>query len=779
MADQSANQEPEIASAGATHSTDAEPRMRSAKPLKVAKALPSAPVPVAKSTSPAAGASELKRPLSIDGGLARPIPLSEAKAAGLLKPVASVSEAAFPEAMVSDRHAAPGEGEESEAHDLGRWKWAASSWGISLIVHLVILLVLGLIVGGTAIVRPEILMSFATPDPLVQPEIDDVRIETPVVVPTEVKVEDRPIPTVTDTLNVKSALVDHLDPGAPPAATSTVSISELASSSGPLDPLGTVPGLEGRVGRRGKGSGNGTGNASSGSGSHLGGRAERRASLSKSGPSQSDPVVDQGLNWLARHQLADGGWAFEHRVGDCRAQCPNPGDLLNARVAATGFALLPFLGAGHSHLEGPYRRTVAGGLRYIMANQGPRGGMVEKGGQMYGHGIATLALCEAFGVADQKAAAQEAEGGGEPDYNGKKADGTELTPEEKKALERQKKFDKAIRVDPKALRDAARRAAGVIITAQHPEGGWRYYPGEAGDMSVVGWQIMALASAQQAGFGFNRATRDRAFNFLRLCGGDLQGDQHYGGVPTRFSYLPAVHEKGAPKVTQATTAIGLLSMIYLGVHPQHPGMEVAVQRLLQQGPNAGDMYYTYYANQVMYQHGGAPWDQWKQRMDQLLLQSQAKGGHMDGSWFLGGDHGSQKGGRVYCTVMALLCLEENYRHMRLFQHALGNQQGQQIPDPKNAAGAQPGAAAAQPGAAAAQPGAAANGQPAVKEHVPQQGGFGGENMPGVEPGGIVGPGEGLDGENAADPEAGKGAPAEPKAKKKPSVPVGEDGFPLE
>ncbi|MCE9553557.1 MAG: hypothetical protein K8T91_09330 [Planctomycetes bacterium] len=472
--------------------------------------------------------------------------------------------------------------------------------------------------------------------------------------------------------------------------------------------------------------------------SHLSGRSYRREESFRQYP-QHKPIVDAGLNWLARHQLADGGWAFEHRVGECQARCPNPGDLKNARIAATGLALLPFLGAGHSHLEGPYRRTVAGGLKYIMANQGPRGGMVEAGGQMYGHGIATIALCEALGVVKEQAPVPG--GLGKADYVSPGADGVPLAPQEKKAIEREKKLDKALRIDPKALKDAARRAVGVIVAGQHPQGGWRYHPGEAGDMSVVGWQIMALASAQQAGFGFDKDIRNRAFNFLRICGGDMQGDQHYGGIPTRFAYMPP--EQKGPTITSATTAIGLLSMIYMGVHPQHPGMEVAVQRLQVQGPNISDMYYTYYANQVMYQHGGPPWEDWKQRTEQVLHGAQFKNDHLDGSWFLPGDHGSQKGGRVYCTVMALLCLEENYRHMRLFNNAIANQNGIPAPPPNNAGGQPNNGAlppAVPPGGAAAAPAAPAVPGQALPPAVPQQGGFGGENLPAGGPNEAIDPG---------------------------------------
>jgi len=766
MADVSVNQDPDVgAPSDPSQPGNATPRLRSARPLKVAKALPPT-VPTKPVAGPAADAT-LKRPVPLEGNLARPIPLSEARAAGLVKPVAAPSSAEFPEAVVSDAKAATDTEEDSQqsgSFGLVQWKWAASSWGISLIVHLVILLVLGLIVGGAAIMRPEIFVSLSSPDPLVQPELQEVRVEKPELDKQEVKIEDQVVP-VTDTLDVKSPVVDHLDPGAPANTPDNLALNEIATGT-PLNSYGTMSGLDGKTGRRGKGQG--SGHATSGIGSHLGGRAERRAALAMGGPSVTDPVVDEGLNWLARHQLPDGGWAFNHTVAPgCNGQCPTPGELQNARIAATGMALLPFLGAGHSHADekSPYWRTVSGGLRYLMANQGPNGGLWEEGGQMYGHGIATLALCEAFGVANQQPVVPD---GAEPDYNVKKPDGGEPDPKEKAALEkaqdRQKKFDKAVRVNHRALGMAARNAVKMTMGAQHPEGGWRYHPGESGDMSVVGWQVMALASAQQAGFGFNRGTRDRAFNFLKICGGNMQGDQHYGAVPTRFSYVP-LHRADKPAVTEATTAIGLLSMIYMGVHPHHPGMEVAVQRLRQQGPNIGDMYATYYQNQIMYQHGGPAWDEWKQRMEAAVTGAQAKGGHVNGSWHLGGDHGSSKGGRVYCTVMALLCLEENYRHMRLFENAQANQQAKQVP-PALGGAAQPGAA--QGGGAGGAVGA--DGQPALPD--PLQGGEAGEAA------GIIAPGAGVDGAPPGGNEQAAG-PANAKAEKKPGVAVGEDGFPLE
>src|SRR5206468_1819788 len=84
---------------------------------------------------------------------------------------------------------------------------------------------------------------------------------------------------------------------------------------------------------------------------------------------------------------------------------------------------------------------------------------------------------------------------------------------------------------------------------------------------------------------------------------------------------------------------------------------------------------------------GDAWDQWNKQIQQVLVPTQAREGHLLGSWYLPGDHGSRpKGvnglspaGRLYCTVMALLCLEEHFRLMQLFQNAGGNQQALKNP----------------------------------------------------------------------------------------------------
>ena len=65
------------------------------------------------------------------------------------------------------------------------------------------------------------------------------------------------------------------------------------------------------------------------------------------------------------------------------------------------------------------------------------------------------------------------------------------------------------------LEASLRAAIGYTIAAQNPStGGWRYQPHETGDTSQLGWQLMALKSAELAGIPMPETTRDGAVRFL-------------------------------------------------------------------------------------------------------------------------------------------------------------------------------------------------------------------------------------------------------------------------
>lgn len=382
----------------------------------------------------------------------------------------------------------------------------------------------------------------------------------------------------------------------------------------------------------------------------LGERASRRMRFATP---EMNYGINKGLMWLARHQLADGGWSFEHRVGQCQGRCPNPGSQRGARVAATGLALLPFLGAGHSPSQGEYRQTVSAGINFLISNTSSNGSLWRSEGRMYGHGIATLALCECYEIMTQTAPSvavhlypMESN-----------ADNEELLNDPNKVV------GQWTGVDIERLKYAATAAVGFIVKAQAVDGGWRYRPGELGDTSVVGWQVMALKSAKDAGLGSHEQSFAGAQRFLNSVQLDPVGDQSFGFIGTRYGYMP-----GSRSGTPATTAIGLACRICMGISPFHPAVVTGVDHIVDEGHGGGDMYYNFYANQVVFQHGGAAWELWSQQLNKALVKSQNRRGHLEGSWHFGGaDHGGTAGGRVYTTAMACLCLEESFRHLPTFR----------------------------------------------------------------------------------------------------------------
>ncbi len=348
-------------------------------------------------------------------------------------------------------------------------------------------------------------------------------------------------------------------------------------------------------------------------GSGLSGRGSKsRAALVRKlgGSAGSEKAVTAALKWLARHQMPDGGWSFNHCLApSCQGKCRNPGSTAEARNAATAMALLPFLGAGQTHKEGKYKATVNSGLYFLINHMkiSPNGGALnEAGGMMYSHGLASIVLCEAYAMTQDK-----------------------------------------------GLHNPAQAVVNFICYAQDPGGGgWRYEPQQAGDTSVVGWQIMALKSGHMAYLRVPPLVVKKAYMFLDHVQAESGAFYGYTG----------------PGTGQATTAIGLLCRMYLGWKKDHGALQRGVQHLAEWGPSGGNMYYNYYATQVCRHWEGDVWKKWNSVMRDQLVNSQAKGGHEAGSWFMPrGDHGADRGGRLYCTSMATMILEVYYRHLPIYR----------------------------------------------------------------------------------------------------------------
>ena len=346
----------------------------------------------------------------------------------------------------------------------------------------------------------------------------------------------------------------------------------------------------------------------------------KRDLLSKyGGTSDTEKAVSMALKWLAAHQDPNtGAWSLTHSIV-CNGQCDHAGKRRFSQNAATGLALMCFLGAGQTHLEGEYKQTVFKGLGFLIKNMKFQKGLgswyVGGGGQgyddMYAHGIASIAMCEAFGMTK----------------------------------------------DP-ALLEAAQNGVNFLAYAQNPStGGWHYAPQGLGDTSVVGWQMMALKSAAMSGLSVDLNVVRKANSFLdQMSWGDYGSFYHYDHrrVKENTGY------------NSSTTACAVLCRMYSGLPKDHPSIKIAVERFSNDGPSPTNTYYNYYATQVMKQVGGPEWEKWNVRMRDKLVASQEKSGHMAGSWYWADVLGADPGGRLYITCMATMMLEVYYRYMPLY-----------------------------------------------------------------------------------------------------------------
>jgi len=107
---------------------------------------------------------------------------------------------------------------------------------------------------------------------------------------------------------------------------------------------------------------------------------------------------------------------------------------------------------------------------------------------------------------------------------------------------------------------------------------------------------------------------------------------------------------------------------------QHSDSRLArgVDYLAKLGPSRTDLYFDYYATQVVHHYGGSRWPVWNVKMREHLIRMQAKDNHERGSWFFPDPHGVV-GGRLYTTAMAVMILEVYYRYMPLYgQSAIEN-----------------------------------------------------------------------------------------------------------
>ena len=463
---------------------------------------------------------------------------------------------------------------------------AIPSWITSMIVHVIALLLLALITFPLEVQRKETELT------LRDSEVVDVDQEMPTF--------DLKDPELTKELSTELDVPDVISP-----ETELIADEAIISDAHDLDsvavhqefsPLAIDTAVQSDV--------MATDGGTTGTGLTGRGEATRKRLIREAGGSaESERAVQLALQWLLRHQHPNGSWSFNHALGAC--PCRNHGTHDGALNGATAMALLPFLGAGHTHMEGKYQeKDQASPLLPAHASEVKR--IVRgKHGNLYSHGLCAITLCEAY----------------------------------------------AMTKDPDLLRPA-QASLNYIAFAQDPVGGgWRYAPKQPGDTSVVGWQLMALKSGKMAYLDVDDRVLLGAAKFLD----SVQDD---GG---------AAYGYASPGSRAATTSIGLLCRMYMGWDRETKALVRGVNRLSKSGPSDKDMYYNYYATQVMRHYEGDMWKKWNKKMRDFLVETQEQNGHMQGSWHMGASHAAKAGGRLYNTALATMVLEVYYRHMPIYR----------------------------------------------------------------------------------------------------------------
>jgi len=447
----------------------------------------------------------------------------------------------------------------------------APAWLVSLIVHLLLLIALGLWFVLPDDSRPfEVELHFAsdlgeqleevTVDTAPDPDEVEEEVEEIVVAMTEVPIEEEPLAATIELPEVPQPIPEVSDFVAPSLG-SALDGRDPASKSAMLDAYG--------------------------------------------GTAITEAAVLRGLNWLKRNQdNKNGSWSLKGPYKD--------GVRDENRESATAMALLAFQGAGHTTVRGEFQMEVRRGTRFLLKRLQDDGNVYR--GDLHNHALytqaqTTMALSELFAMTEN--------------------DG---------------------------LRAPTQRAVDFCVRAQSSQGGWRYRPGRDSDVSVTGWFVVALRSAQMAGLDVPSQVFIDAARFLDSCATRQAMD--------RYGYKPS--EAAKPSMT----AEALLCRQYLG-WPQDDDRLLSGVRYLLDHPiewRQENVYYWYYATQVLHHMQGDYWKRWNAVMRVETPRRQVETGREQGSWDPHNDRWGMYAGRLFTTCFHIYMLEVYYRHLPIYEH---------------------------------------------------------------------------------------------------------------
>ncbi len=352
-------------------------------------------------------------------------------------------------------------------------------------------------------------------------------------------------------------------------------------------------------------------------------------------------AVDSGLEWLAKHQGADGRWSSSGFPCPCAQPCEQGSK--GHDVGVTGLALLALLGADDSLDGGPYAAVVSRGIEFLLRKQDAEGWFEPTGSRSaaFGQPIAELALLDAWSRTG----------------------------------------------DPR-LYAAAKRGMDAIYYAQNPYLAWGYLARDGtNDTAVTAWMSLAVTHAlawdlDRQPFADLRGTAVRT---------DLNGraEASLGGAIAWFDKMTEPNEgrvgydqRGGPQAYHrvspdrgglserfkprdwALTAVSMLPRLRLHAllgttesddAPSRQGILNAARNAPFMARHEGefdDVHAAYFGARLFTWQRGALPPEWRDGVDALAKRQRTSGGFApDGIW-------SAEAGAVFTTAMSVLTLEQ-------------------------------------------------------------------------------------------------------------------------
>ncbi len=396
----------------------------------------------------------------------------------------------------------------------------------------------------------------------------------------------------------------------------------------------------------------------------------------------TEEAVLEGLRWLIRHQNEDGSWGVDTIASHCSPPdkpCIPAGTELEPHynTGLTGLALLAFLGQGISvgskieivdtamgkrHLAG---EVVKKGVKWLVDRQDKEQGFLSDADapyNMYSEALATMALCEAYGISRNRELKRPA----------------------------QKAVDWLV--------------AGQKLTKDGARWGWRYISKkrlddalaeakidqatystlvEQVDISVTCWVVMALKSALLVNLDVPSDVLPGALEYGRY----VTGKEGLVGYTSPYAAGDTLRGPGDHfnYHTATMSALGMLVRTFVSHDLEDPFLELGAKHIVKDLPNVSkdklsiDYYYWYYATLALNQFDGPDsprrgagkyWEPWNKELVGSILslqdQTKARNACARGGWLENDRWGGHTGHALYSTAINVLTLEVYYRYENAF-----------------------------------------------------------------------------------------------------------------